>query len=72
MYLCNLNYTAIKAMKKSYIAPSVMRQTDVCLESAMLVASVVNKVTTIESKGQEVVQYNFDSPGNTFNHTWEN
>lgn len=58
-------------MKKLYLAPSVLRKVALWLEEGILTASVVNKIEAVESKGQDVVQYDFNT-GSTFNHTWEN
>ena len=59
-------------MKKRYLAPVVLRKVALWIEEGVLTASVVNKVEAVKSMGQEVEQYDFSAPGNSFNHSWEN
>lgn len=54
-----------------YHSPVVLRQVDICPQNSLLAASIVDKLT-VESKGQDVVNYDYEASGNTFNHTWEN
>ena len=56
--------------KKMYRAPGVLKTVTVLLEKDLLAGSVVNKNTKVQTKGQEVVSYDF-SDGTTFNQTWE-
>ena len=65
------NFIMLKT-KLPYSAPRVLEKVSVFLDREILVASVVDKVPTIESKGQDIVQYDYSDPSNNFNHTWEN
>ncbi|MBP5719753.1 MAG: hypothetical protein J6W82_01650 [Bacteroidales bacterium] len=56
-------------MKRDYITPAVLRQETIQLEKDFLTESVSEKNNSIESKGQDVMQY--DASAVTFNHTWE-
>ena len=56
--------------KKKYSPPAVLRETAVFVEESILTGSIVNK-TEIESKGQDVVQYDYSDDSKNFNHTWE-
>lgn len=56
-------------MKVMYIAPSVLKQVTVMLEGNLLAASLAEKVSGVESKGQDLVIH--DASAVTFNHTWE-
>lgn len=56
---------------QTYYSPVVLRQVDVCPQECLLAGSIVDKVT-VESKGQDVVNYDYEASGNTFNHEWEN
>ena len=55
--------------KKMYEAPSVLKQMTVMLEGNLLAASLAEKVSGVESKGQALVIH--DASAVTFNHTWE-
>lgn len=56
-------------MKVTYISPSILKQVTVQPENNLLAASLAEKVSGVESKGQDVVMH--DATGVTFNHTWE-
>lgn len=55
--------------KKVYIAPCVKKQVSLQMEGSLLTGSVVNKSTKVETKGQEVVPYDFTET--QFNQSWE-
>lgn len=57
-------------MKKLYITPHLLQQTQLCLEQDFLQGSVVDKLT-VESTGQEVETYDYNSSTTQFNHEWE-
>ena len=54
-----------------YKAPAILGSMTLSLQESILTGSVTDKVS-VESKGQDVVQYNFSDSSNEFNHTWEN
>ena len=56
-------------MKVTYISPSILKQVTVQPENSLLAASLAEKVSGVESKGQDVVMH--DATGVTFNHAWE-
>lgn len=58
----------MKMKKKKYTAPAILRDKTVFVEESILVGSFADK-TSIESKGQDVVQYDFSD--DSFNHEWE-
>ena len=53
-----------------YRTPGVLKTVTVLLEKDLLAGSVVNKNTKVQTKGQEVVSYDF-SNASDFNQTWE-
>ena len=55
--------------KMKYTPPAVLRERTIFVEESILVGSFADK-TRIESKGQDVEQYDFSD--DSFNHTWEN
>ena len=55
--------------KKKYISPRVLNTENVLLENNLLAGSVVNKNSAVQTKGQEVVSYDFQS--SDFNQVWE-
>lgn len=55
--------------KRIYKTPSVLKTVTVCLEKDLLGASVVNKESKVQTKGQEVVSYDFSQ--SSFNQEWE-
>ena len=56
--------------KKMYRTPGVLKTVAVQLEKDFLAGSVVNKSTNVQTKGQEVVAYDF-SKASDFNQVWE-
>ena len=56
--------------KLSYISPAIRKCVSVELEASLLAGSVVSNSSSIQTKGQEVVSYDF-SDGSTFNSVWE-
>ena len=56
-------------MKTFYQAPAILRQATVQLGQSLLTGSVVTKDTKVETKGQELVTYDFSDT--QFNQTWE-
>ena len=57
-------------IRKDYIAPTIKRQLHLCLETDLLVGSVVDKVEKIESTGQQVETKDF-SDHTSFNFNWD-
>lgn len=57
--------------KQQYVAPAILRQTALSPGVALLANSIVDDAA-IKSMGQKVDPYEYDAPGNTFNHEWEN
>ena len=55
--------------KKQYISPRVLNTENVQLEDNLLAGSVVNKNSAVQTKGQEVVPYDFQT--SDFNQVWE-
>lgn len=55
--------------KKMYRAPGVLKTVTVLLEKDLLAGSVVNKNSAVQTKGQEVVPYDFQT--SDFNQVWE-
>ena len=53
--------------KQQYVAPAILRQTQLSPGVSLLAQSVAPGGIT--SVGQEIDEYDFDS--NTFNHVWE-
>lgn len=53
------------------MAPAILRKTPLNMEGEILSGSVVNNMT-INSMGQEVVNYDYDFSNNNdgFNHEW--
>ena len=54
---------------RKYSSPAVLKEVPICFETRLLAGSVVTKDTGVQTKGQEVVEYNFQSPD--FNQVWE-
>ena len=54
--------------KQTFESPRVIRSVQMNLEQSILTASVAD-TTTIETTGQEVVEYGADPA--TFNHEWK-
>lgn len=73
-YLCAISFrkqNREKVVRKlAYIAPAVINRVSVELETPILAGSVVNNSTTIQTTGQEVVEYNFGNSSD-FNQVWE-
>ena len=57
-------------MKEQYVIPRIIQVTKVCLERDFLQGFVVDKLT-VESTGQEVETYDYNSSTTQFNHEWE-
>ena len=57
--------------KQVYMAPAVLRKTPLDMEGEILSGSVVNNMT-INSMGQDVVNYDYDfsNTDDGFNHEW--
>ena len=57
-------------MKKgTYSAPRVLKTATVQTEGCILAGSVVNKNSAVQTKGQEVITYDFQT--SDFNQVWE-
>lgn len=56
-------------MKEQYVIPRIIQVTKVCLEQDFLEGSL-DKLT-VESTGQEVETYDYNSSTTQFNHEWE-
>ena len=54
--------------KEKYLSPVIKERVSLFLEGQILTGSVVNKDTSVQTKGQEVVQYDFSTSG--FNSSW--
>ena len=70
LHLKGITETVIMAKKMSYISPAVRKRVSVELETSILTGSVVTKSSSIQTTGQDVVEYDF-SDGSTFNSVWE-
>ena len=55
--------------KRMYKTPVVLKTVTVCLERDLLGESLVTKDTKVQTKGQDVVSYDFS--GSSFNQEWE-
>ena len=55
--------------KQNYNAPCILRTATVQMDGCILAGSVVNKSTAVQTKGQEVVTYDFSD--SSFNQVWE-
>jgi hypothetical protein len=56
--------------KQQYVAPAILRQTQLSPGVALLANSIVDDAV-IKSMGQQIDTYDFGASGNTFNHEWE-
>jgi len=54
---------------KRYIAPSIIREVSVALETNLLGGSTVNKSSEVKTTGQEVVTMDFSQ--SSFNQEWD-
>ena len=55
--------------KQQYVAPAILRQTQLSPGVSLLAQSVAPGGIT--SVGQKIDDYDFGAEGNTFNHEWE-
>ncbi len=55
--------------RKRYLAPAVIKQISVDLETEILAASTVQPDTAVKTMGQEVVTMDFSQ--SSFNQEWE-
>lgn len=56
-------------IKGTYSAPCILRAATVQMDRCILAGSVVDKNTAVQTKGQEVVTYDFSA--SSFNQVWE-
>ena len=58
-------------MKKQYYPPCVLKKVKLCTEQDILTVSVADKVSSVETAGQENAGfYDTTVEGSTFNHQW--
>ena len=57
-------------MRRKYQGPRIIREVRPEYEEAFLLGSIVDNVSSVESTGQEVQEYNF-AEDSQFNHVWE-
>ena len=55
--------------RNNYQAPRVIQEVSVLVEREFLKASLVD-TASVNSMGQEVMEYDFSNTSTEFNHTW--
>lgn len=58
--------------KKTYMTPVVLTEVGVVLEKDLLLGSVVDNISKVETTGQKVENYDFGiDNSSSYNFTWE-